>query len=359
MNKKLDLIPIINLSDADRLWLQEAHDILFKENKRPESRIIWSRLYGKIPADFSTTFLDNRLIDSGGESITLLGIIALEKSYSIIEKANKMLFRVKEYLINNPDKTSVSITNVAQECNIDVIEAGLIFNLCMYYGRFYQTASVTPSGRALTSIDIGQDSIYFQQYIYFNGLEQLIIKYLEQHEKNEMMSISQKEDDNYYSSYKESSLSISPIFRSRIESVNAGLCFVLMPFKENWSDRVYKMLIKQNAEALGLQCMRADNLNGPIIIEDIWTQINQAGIIIADVTGKNPNVMYELGIVHTLGKPAILITQDINNIPFDFAHLRHYEYADNAESFTSFGNKITEVIREMHKANYLNYKGLK
>ena len=127
-----------------------------------------------------------------------------------------------------------------------------------------------------------------------------------------------------------------------------------MPFTEEWSDRVYNRLIKQNIEAIGLQCVRADNLNGQIIIEDIWTQINQAAIIIADVTNKNANVMYELGIVHTLGKPTILLTQDIKNIPFDFTHLRHHDYKDNIESFEVFGKKLRQIIKEIHQTNYPN-----
>jgi hypothetical protein len=91
-----------------------------------------------------------------------------------------------------------------------------------------------------------------------------------------------------------------PIFRSRITQIDNKLCFVLMPFGEKWSDPVYKQ-IREVIDNLGLQCLRADNLTGQIIVEDIWAKINQCAFIIADVTTRNPNVMYELGIVHTVG----------------------------------------------------------
>jgi nucleoside 2-deoxyribosyltransferase len=83
-------------------------------------------------------------------------------------------------------------------------------------------------------------------------------------------------------------------------------------------------------------------------------KINQAAFIIADVTGRNPNVMYELGIAHTLGKPVIIITQEINKIPFDFKHLRHYVYEDNVTGKELFGRLLKEVIPEIYAETYPN-----
>lgn len=350
-------LPIVDLNNADRLWLQEAYDIL-KTNKRPEQRVIWSKLYGKIPNNFSTISLDDRLIDPSGENITILGIIALERDYSIIEKANKLFFAAKDILVNNPKRSTISIAELANLSGLDPVEAGIIFYLTSFYGHFYQSASLAQNGIAPSEINIGSDSQYFQQYLYFNGVEELISKYLEQKSRNEETSKIFFEGKENVMRKNEETFSMSPIFKSRIEKTNEGICFVLMPFKNEWSQRVYNFLIKKNVEEVGLQCLRADNMTGPIIIEDIWTQINQAGIIIADVTGKNPNVMYELGIVHTLGKPAILITQEIEKIPFDFTHLRHYQYSDNFESFNDFGNRLKDILRENYRTYYPHYRNL-
>jgi Lon protease-like protein len=155
-----------------------------------------------------------------------------------------------------------------------------------------------------------------------------------------------------YDQEAQHSTGITPIFTSRVSRMDPNLCFVLMPFSQSWSDRLYFKLIRPTIEGLGLQCIRADNLTGQIIIEDIWTKINQCALIIADVTGRNPNVMYELGIVHTIGKPTILLTQEIDNIPFDFAHLRHYSYQDNIDGFTELGTMLREVATQMFKDRY-------
>ena len=58
------------------------------------------------------------------------------------------------------------------------------------------------------------------------------------------------------------------------------------------------------------------------IIQDIWSAINRAEIIVAELSGRNPNVFYEVGICHTLGKEVILLAQDIEDIPFDLRYLR-------------------------------------
>lgn len=143
-----------------------------------------------------------------------------------------------------------------------------------------------------------------------------------------------------------------PIFRSQVAQVDQSLCFVLMPFGKDWSDRVYLKLIRKTVEAMGLQCLRADDLYGQIIIEDIWVKINQCAFVIADVTTRNSNVMYELGIVHTIAKPAILITQDVSHIPFDLTHHRHLVYQDNVDGFAGLEEQLPRAVREIYRESY-------
>jgi hypothetical protein len=343
-------LPIIELDEPTRLWLEEVYHYT-KKNKRPTQRQIWSKLKGKIPKDFNPISIDERLSNASGDSITIMGIIAIEKNYSIIKKADSLIFALRDYWDDNPEINEVQVSLIAEKCKIDSVEASIILQLAAEYGRFYRSAGVTPQGIGLVSISIGESGEGYGQYVAFDGLENWIYNYLKHKDEN------RKKDELFFKSQSpieepSSQIGISPIFKSRISNVNSGLCFVLMPFTEEWSNRVYQSLIKQSIEQLGLQCLRADNMRGPIIIEDIWTQINQAAIIIADVTNKNPNVMYELGIVHTLGKPAILVTQDVSTRPFDFMHLRHYEYKDHFDGFQKFGEELKEIIKDVYRTNY-------
>jgi hypothetical protein len=103
-----------------------------------------------------------------------------------------------------------------------------------------------------------------------------------------------------------------------------------MPFG-GYFDRYYSEVIKPTLERLELIARRADEIYGTnAIITDIYTAIADANICIADVTGRNPNVSYELGMAHSLAKPVVIITQDIKDVPFDYRHWRIIEYDPRA-----------------------------
>jgi len=67
--------------------------------------------------------------------------------------------------------------------------------------------------------------------------------------------------------------------------------------------------------------------------------------ILADVTGKNPNVMYEIGMAHTIGKPVIIITQQIDDVPFDLRHYRCIVYEYTPRGCKDLERKISGTLR--------------
>lgn len=102
--------------------------------------------------------------------------------------------------------------------------------------------------------------------------------------------------------------------------------FVLMPFSKDFDD-VYRLGIKATAEEVGLRAERVDEqLYSESMLERIYQQIGTADIIVADMTGQNPNVFYEVGYAHAKGKLCILLTQNASDIPFDLKQHRHIVY---------------------------------
>jgi hypothetical protein len=102
-----------------------------------------------------------------------------------------------------------------------------------------------------------------------------------------------------------------------------------MPFGAPF-DGYYEQIIKPVANDLGRRAVRSDELYGTrAIVEDIWSQIWRATVVIADVTDKNPNVNYELGLCHALGVPTVLLTKRIEDVPFDYRHRRCIVYDTN------------------------------
>lgn len=103
-------------------------------------------------------------------------------------------------------------------------------------------------------------------------------------------------------------------------------CFVLLPLSEPFVT-IYRDLVLPAVEKLDMTCQNAAEIFGPgHIVSDVRYLIGEASIVVAELTGRNPNVFYELGIAHALGKPVVQLTQNIEDVPFDIRHLRTLPY---------------------------------
>ncbi len=121
-------------------------------------------------------------------------------------------------------------------------------------------------------------------------------------------------------------LKVDPVvFQGRGYTPKKNSIFVIMPFSPKWSSKVWRV-IKEETNRLGYNTIRSDEQYGHQVLEDIWKGICEASIVIADVTGRNPNVFYELGIAHVLGRRVLLLAQDVHDIPFDTRIYRHILY---------------------------------
>ena len=96
-----------------------------------------------------------------------------------------------------------------------------------------------------------------------------------------------------------------------------NFCFIVMPFDSLFQVQ-YERVIRPAIEELGLICIRADELySRPQVMADIWKSIRKSRLVIAELTGRNANVFYEIGLAHAIGKPIILLTRNEDDVPFD------------------------------------------
>ena len=138
---------------------------------------------------------------------------------------------------------------------------------------------------------------------------------------------------------------INPIFHGRDFLVNEQMVFMLSPFAEPF-DTIYSDHIKPLVESFeGFRCLRADDIydNRPVI-EDIWRYTNEARILISELTGRNSNVFYETGIAHAIGKEVVLITQSMDEVPFDLRHLRCIVYEYTPRGMRLFEDNLKNTI---------------
>jgi hypothetical protein len=127
-----------------------------------------------------------------------------------------------------------------------------------------------------------------------------------------------------------------------------GTCFVLMPFAEAFRE-VYDAIV-QCADAVQFSASRADDFfTGGHIIEDILRSMGESEVIIADVTGKNPNVFYELGIAHMVKEiqNVLILTQTMDDIPFDLRSLRCIVYEQTDAGLRVLKSRLNQALREL------------
>ena len=121
-------------------------------------------------------------------------------------------------------------------------------------------------------------------------------------------------------------------------------CFVIMPFAPEF-DNVFRV-IRETVEAHQYQCIRADEryIVGTVM-NDVNEQIELADLIVADLTGRNPNVYYEAGYAAALRKPVIQIAQSADDLPFDVRHIRTFPYSTKLLGDRKLAHDLGEAIR--------------
>lgn len=157
------------------------------------------------------------------------------------------------------------------------------------------------------------------------------------------------QDETMYISAKpsEKRITFSPnVFEVPDLSVEPDLVAVMMPFQKEF-ESVYGA-IKNACSGANYRVLRADDIwEESTIIQDIFNLIFRSSIVIVDFTGKNPNVMYETGIAHTLGKLVVPISQSLSDVPFDMSHHRILTYLGNNEGLQELEKNLCAKLRQV------------
>lgn len=133
-------------------------------------------------------------------------------------------------------------------------------------------------------------------------------------------------------------------------------CFVMMPFAPPIGD-YFKSVYAPAIENAGLKAIRADDdmFSTGKIMDQIWSGISSARILVAELTGRNPNVFYELGLAHALRKPVVLVSSTEADVPFDVQHIRviYYDVRDpfwGQKLVTKLTENITSAMKNPEEA---------
>jgi len=139
------------------------------------------------------------------------------------------------------------------------------------------------------------------------------------------------------------------------EKYRNRLVFMLMPFAEEYK-AFYEIAIKQAIQGLGLECKRVDDFyQSRNIMGDIIKGIQNAKFILADLSGRNPNVFLEVGIAHATQKHVLLITQKLEDVPPKLQVVRCHIYRSTIEGKDEIAATLNNAVQESEAAHFPSF----
>jgi hypothetical protein len=167
----------------------------------------------------------------------------------------------------------------------------------------------------------------------------IILNYIYDH----MNSLLEESSESYLN-FK--SQNIRSIFENNEINTKNKYCLYVGPFLDNYTS-IYKNNICNSLDTIGLKVNRYNDIfSTKYVVNDVRSCINYASFIIAEISGKNPNVMYEIGISHTVGKKVILLTQNMKDVPFDLKWYRCIVYVNSKEGLIELSENILGTVKK-------------
>lgn len=206
-------------------------------------------------------------------------------------------------------------------------------------------------------------------------IKELVMRFLEDKKSHTISEIKQYVRSNFSESFTEGQFSgsIDNLLKNRrIEKLDRGVykisdqdnfltkestvsmrkCFVVSPIGDTGSDirknadQLYQHIIKPVCEKCGFEAKRVDDFNTlDSITQDILDALNEYDLVIADLTGHNPNVFFEIGYRTKSQKPIIHLKRKGETLPFDVSAIRTFEYdLTDLDMVTATKERLEQVI---------------
>ena len=213
--------------------------------------------------------------------------------------------------------------------------------------------------RLLRSLDFSDDD--------YDGNVYDVLRSMHEHDSSTIPKIEQFVLDHFadgistqhmtptISSTSRGGILVNPIEEIHNTEIDESLVSVMMPYDQSFAP-VWQA-IKKACEQVGLKCQRVKDIwERNKIIQDVFDLLYRSSVVIADFSGRNPNVLYEVGIAHTFGRTVIPIIQSMDDVPFNLQTLRFLLYLRNSEGIAKLNGSLVERLNTLFKkdASQLN-----
>jgi hypothetical protein len=169
------LIDVPVLTDSERIWLSELYELI-KKGQRVTYRQLWTRLGEKISKDFAPSKVDTKLMSENGEQIRILGVIALEGTFSFVDQIDQVINCIRKIILGDDKKETLTIEEISMVCKLTPSDVSVSLELAGQYAKFYNQSGYKENSRELTSIGIAGDEAIFYNYLNYDGILPHVIR---------------------------------------------------------------------------------------------------------------------------------------------------------------------------------------
>ena len=267
-------------------------------------------LFEKLSEQFNHKKLNPLLIQSNMP--TLYGLWVHDQNYEMLEVSEKIIFEIRDKILSKSKDRSYTSHDLSKKLKINIETISICFELLSTSGAFWSAAS-----RA-NDLKIGYSSIDFdnetciEEYLSFLGLENHLENWIKRIKPTNSVEKLGIKSNSYISG-------------NQFERNTAFIIMAMDPEKPELED--VHTAIKESCEKFGIKAVRVDEIeHSDVITELIIELIRNSEYVVADLSWERPNVYYEVGYAHAIGKKPILIRKEGTNLHFDLSVYNIPEY---------------------------------
>lgn len=316
--------PKLDLKDDEKAWLHALYE-RFKKGGEVDLREVKASLWGKIDKDFDPIQMRSWL-SMGGRKLTVWGLWHVSPEDKAIDEVDKILLRIQEYVRNHPKDESISVRDLfPNNEQTDLVTAALLELVRDFSDNAWYISSEKDARGALsTSVRLAGE-VGFNFFFRYSGLEELVKAKAEPRPQQK---------------------SRTPDATGQISSFVPNTAFILM-----WMDQERPELedihktIKEVCAGFKIEALRADDIEHSERITDVvLARIRESEHIIADLSGERPNVYYEVGYAHAMGKHPIFYRRKGTRLQFDLAGYNVPEYRNSHDLRDQLIRRFEEIL---------------
>jgi hypothetical protein len=308
-------LPDVALSAEQLIWLKAVYE-LETAGKQYSYLELRTKLIKGLPAGFLPKSIDSRIL--AGTRLTLLGVAIVDPNSEMIPVTDRVLNCIKRILFGNTAHVVFAAKEIAESEGLDLIKVQRALTYINDFPFFFSYATgSTPS--VLEWATVVTDDVV-DTYLKYEGIGQLLLDTVTK-------VVASKKQENLSSDLDQD-------FKATISlQFEPNTAFILMSMDPSLPElQDVRNTIKNVCGSFGVQATRVDEIEHSGVVTDlILRKIQSSEFLIADVTGERPNVYYEIGYSHALGKRPILVRKQGTPLHFDLSVHNIPEYKNQTE----------------------------